>query len=145
MKDFYTNVVHDQVVDPAVITSDTDGASVDLLGYDRVVFYALVGESGDSLSGALYTELEVEESADDSSFTDVADADLTVYVAGNNDGTFAKIDAAAEDDAVYMTEYRGSKRYVRPVINITGTHTNGTPIGIVALRIGAQYKAVTQT
>jgi len=143
-KDFYQNVKHDQVVDPVVITADADGASVDLLGYDRVVFYALVGESGDTLSGSVKIELEVEESSDDSSFTDVADAHLTQYVAGTNDGCFALIDAAAEDDAVYMTEYRGSERYVRPVINVTGTHSNGTPIGILALRIGAERVAVTQ-
>jgi hypothetical protein len=145
MKDFYQNVVHDQVIDPDTITADTDGSSVDLLGYDRVVFYALIGESGDTLSGSVKIELEVEESADDSSFTDVADAHLTKYVAGTNDGCFALIDAAAEDDAVYMTEYRGSKRYVRPVINVTGTHSNGTPMGIVALRIGPARAAVTQT
>jgi hypothetical protein len=145
MQDFYQNVKHDQVVDPVVISADADGASVDLLGYSRVVFYALVGESGDTLSGSVKIELEVEDSADDSSFSDAADADLTQYVAGTNDGCFALIDAAAEDDAVYMTEYRGAARYVRPVINVTGTHTNGTPIGIVALRIGAERVAVTQS
>ena len=145
MDNFYQNVKHDQVIDPVVITADADGSSVDLLGYSRVVFYALIGESGDTLSGSVKIELEVEESSDDSSFTDVADADLTKYVAGTNDGCFAVIDAAAEDDAVFMTEYRGSARYVRPVINVTGTHTNGTPIGIVALRIGAERVAVTQS
>ena len=145
MQDFYQNVVHDQVVDPDTITADTDGSSVDLLGYSRVVFYALVGESGDTLSGSVKIELEVEDSADDSTFADAADADLTQYVAGTNDGCFALIDAAAEDDAVYMTEYRGAARYVRPVINVTGTHSNGTPIGIVALRIGAERVAVTQS
>ena len=60
MLDFYQNVKHDQVVDPATITSDTDGSSVDLLGYSRVVFYALVGESGDTLSGSVKIELEVD-------------------------------------------------------------------------------------
>lgn len=135
-RDFPNNIKVDQVIDPDTITADTDGASVDLKDYEWVAFLALVGESGDTLSGSVYIELEVEESDDDSTFTDVADADLSDTVTGNNTGTFGKIDAAAEDDAVFTTQYRGSSRYVRPVINLTGTHTNGTPIGIVALRMG---------
>ena len=143
-RDFANNIADDQVVDPVVISADADGSSVDLKNYDGgVTFLALVGASGDELSGSVYVELEVEESADDSTFTDVADADLVGYVAGNNDGCFAVIDAPAEDDAVYKCHYRGNKRYVRPVINVTGTHTNGIPIGIVALRLGAKNKPVS--
>lgn len=123
-----------QVVDPVVTTADANGASVDMLGYDCVTFLALIGESGDTLSGSVKIELEVEDSADDSSFSDAADADVKGFVAGTNDGCFGVIDAAAEDDAVYKCTYHGSERYVRPVINVTGTHTNGTPIGIVAIR-----------
>lgn len=144
MRDIEGQVRHDQVIDPVVLTADADGASVDMQQYEHVAFYALVGESGDTLSGTVYLELELEESADDSTFTDVADADMTNTVTGNNDGTFAKIDAAAEDDAVYMTQYKGSKRYVRPVVNISGTHSNGIPVGILAERFGAESLPVTQ-
>lgn len=142
-RDFENNMKYDQVVDPVLIKADADGASVDLLGYKGVTFLALVGESGDTLSGTVYVELEVEDSADDSTFADCADTLITNEVAGNNDGTFAKIDAAAEDDDVFATTYTGPKRYVRPVINVSGTHTNGIPIGIVAVRFGAASKAVS--
>lgn len=138
------NVRHDQVMDPVVLTADADGASVDMQQYNHVAFYALVGESGDTLSESVYLELEIEDSADDSSFSDAADADVSNTVSGNNTGTFAKIDAAAEDDAVYMTQYSGTARYVRPVANISGTHTNGIPVGIMAMRWGARSVAVTQ-
>lgn len=144
LRDFENNIRHDQVVDPVVISADADGDSVDMKGYRSVAFYALVGESGDTLSGTVYVELELEDSADDSSFTDCVDAVVTNTVTGNNTGTFAKIDAAAEDDAVFMCEYKGSARYVRPVINISGTHTNGIPIGIIALRSGDGSLPVTQ-
>ena len=30
--------------------------------------------------------------------------------------------------------YRGSKRYVRAVLNFSGTHSTGTPIGVIGLR-----------
>lgn len=143
LRDFINNLKVDQVVDPVVISADADGASVDLLGYNKVTFLALIGESGDTLSGSVKVELEIEDSADDSSFSDAADADVEGFVAGTNDGCFAVIDAAAEDDAVFKATYHGPERYVRPVINITGTHTNGIPIGILAIRHGAENLPVT--
>lgn len=143
IRDIINGLKIDQVVDPVVITADANGASVDMVGYNWCTFLALIGESGDTLSGSVKIELEVEESDDDSSFTDVADAELQNYVAGTNDGCFGLIDAAAEDDAVYKGTYRGGSRYVRPVINVTGTHTNGTPIGIVAIRHGVEHLPVS--
>jgi hypothetical protein len=144
MRDIEANVRHDQVVDPAALTADADSASVDMKDYDHVAFYALVGATGDTLDASNDINLEVEESADDSTFTDVANADITNAVTGANTGTFAHIDAAAEDDAVYMTQYKGTARYVRVVLNVTGTHTNGTPIGVLAVRFGAERVPVTQ-
>lgn len=119
---------------PAVVTADTNGTGVDLRGFDSAMVVVNVGQSGDTLSGAVKIELELEESDDDSTYTDVADSDLGVYVAGTNDGCFGVIDDAAEDAAVYFTTYRGSKRYIRPVINVTGTHSNGTPIGAEVIK-----------
>lgn len=137
IKDFLNRFKRTQVVDPDTITEDTDGTAVDMKGFDRVTFLALVGASGDTLGATVKIELEVEDSDDNETFADAADADVDGYVDGSNDGCFALIDAATEDDAVYACTYRGTARYVRPVINVTGTHTNGTPIGIVALQHGA--------
>ncbi len=134
MRDFLNNLKVDQVIDPVVLTADADGGSVDMTGYESCAFYALVGESGDTLSGSVMLELEVEESDDDSTFTDVADADLRNYVTGTNNGCFGVIDAAAEDDAVFSCQYIGGSKFVRPVANLTGTHTNGIPVGIIAVR-----------
>jgi len=142
-RDFENNMKYDQILDPAVATAGTDCTSVDLLGYEGVTFLAMVGESGDTLSGSVYAELEVEDSADDSTFADCADALITNSVTGNNTGTFGKIDAAAEDDAVFVTTYKGPKRYVRPVLSLTGTHSNGIPVGVVAIRFGAATKPVS--
>lgn len=145
MRDFEANVLVNQVVDPVVADTDADedGSSVDLKDYKHVFFVANIGESGDTLSSSVYIELELEESDDDSSFTDVDDADMTNTVDGANDGTFAKI-VLAGDDKRYVTQYKGSARYVRPVVNMTGTHTNGTPVSVTAFRFGARRVAVTQ-
>lgn len=132
--DHASNLKKIQVLDPVTLTADVDCTGVDMQAYEDVSFYVLVGESGDTLSGSVMIELEVEESADDSTYTDCADADLSSSVTGTNTGTFAVIDAAAEDDAVFQVQYYGDKRYVRVVVNVTGTHSNGTPIGAISLQ-----------
>jgi hypothetical protein len=115
-----------------VRTADADGATIDRQGAEDLTFTALVGASGDTLSGSVYVLLEVEHSDDGSTWADCANADLTNTVTGATTGTFAKIDDPAEDDAVFKVGYIGGKRYVRVVQNLVGTHTNGIPIGVVA-------------
>lgn len=142
IRDMYSNVKVTKCLVSATRTADANGSSVDTRDYDSLVFVANVGASGDTLSGSVKAELELEESDDDSTFTDVADADMHKVVTGTNTGCWALIDASGEDSSVYMTGYRGKKRYVRPVYNITGTHTNGMPVGIVAIQGHAHQKPV---
>ena len=136
LRDHIANLQGDLVMVPVLTapTIDANGLSVDMLGYDRCTFLAALGDSGDTLSGSVYVELEVEESDDDSSFSDVPDADLQGHVDCNNDGCVAAVNAPAEDQALFTATYKVSKRYVRPVLNVTGTHTNGIPITIIAVR-----------
>lgn len=136
IKDLLSNVSISQVVECDLVapTVDANGTGVDMTGYDRCTFLVDLGESNDTLSGSVKIELEVEESDDDSTYTDVADADLSDVVTGTNTGCFGVIDAAAEDAAIFSTTYKGTSRYVRPVINVSGTHTNGTPLGVIAIR-----------
>ena len=123
-----------QALETQVLTGDVNGATVDLWNFNGVLLVADVGASGDVLSGSVKVELEVEESDNGTAWTDAADADLTTAVTGTNTGTFAVIDDPAEDSAVYATAYKGNKRYVRVVANLTGTHTNGIPVGVVAVK-----------
>lgn len=134
MRDLYSNLSGESTVANAVLTTSADGTVIDMQGFNSLMIIADVGASGDTLSGSVLVELEVEESDDDITYTDVADADLQNVVVGTNPGTFALIDDPAEDEAVYATGYLGNKRYVRAVANLTGTHTNGIPISIMALR-----------
>ena len=132
--DLLSNFQADILTEVAVLNSDTDSTAVDLSAYRGCTFYALLGESADTLDGSNYIELEVEESTDNSTFTDAADGDIRNAVTGTNTGTFALINAATEDQLAYSTQYLGTKRYARVVINFTGTHTTGIPITIFALR-----------
>lgn len=134
------NYTTQQIIDPVVATGDVTSEAIDLAEHVGVTVYGLVGESGDTLSGSVKIELEVQHSDDNSTYAACADADLSDSVTGTNTGTFAVIDAADEDDAVYSTKYIGNKRYVKVVANLTGTHTNGTPIGGLALKGGVGYR-----
>lgn len=139
-RDIQSNVAVRQALESQVVTADQDGDGIDTQGFDSVMFTVPVGASGDTLSGSVFIELEVEESDDDAVYSDVADSDLSSFVAGTNDGTFALIDDPAEDAQVYSVGYKGNSRYVRLVVNVTGTHTNGTPIGAVAILGDAHFR-----
>ena len=138
LRDLYSNVGPVQLLKPATYTSDQNSASVDLQNFNSCVLGAMVGASGDTLSGSVYILLELEESDDNSTWSDCADASLSAAVSGLNTGTFAKIDDAAEDEAMYFVGYKGNKRYVRVVLNVVGTHTNGTPAGLFAIKGDAE-------
>lgn len=114
-------------------TADANGTGVDLRGYDGALVVAVVGAEGDTLSGSVNIAFELEESDDDSTYTDVAAADILGGTGGAN-GQFALIDDNAEAPAVHKVSYVGSKRYIRVVDNRTGTHTTGTPTAAIVVR-----------
>lgn len=128
---------------PVVKNSDTDCTAVDLAGYEGVDLCVTMGDSADTLNGTNKISLELEESDDNLSFTDVDDDDMIGLDEAGGSGTsgqFALVDAPTEDSVIYRIGYRGTKRYVRVVLNFSGTHSTGTPIGVFAL-LGAPRTA----
>ena len=122
-------------------TTDINCTGVDGRNYGSVIHQVMVGASGDTLSGSVKVELEIEESDDNSTFTDAPNAALenpstgaAAAVTGTNLGTFAVIDASGKDGLTYAVRYVGSKRYSRVVVNKTGTHTNGIEVAAQAFR-----------
>lgn len=130
----YANTGFVSLLVPAVRNSDTNSSGLDLQDSDDAVLLVHFGDSADTLSGTNKIEIEIEESDDNSTFTDVANADLTNYVTGTNAGTIAVIDAPTEDQLVLPVGYRGSKRYIRAVLNFSGTHTTGIPCAVLGAR-----------
>jgi len=138
VKDVKNKLAIKSTILPQVATGDVTGAAVDTQDSVGVGLVAHVGLSGDTLSGSVKIELEVQHSdASGSGFAACADADIDAAVTGTNTGTFAVIDDAAEDEKVYKVNYIGSKRYVKVIANLTGTHTNGTPLSCVAVLLPA--------
>jgi hypothetical protein len=117
---------------PQVLTDDSAADAVDTLGHDLVVIQFHIGNSADTLSGSVKIECEVQDGAT-STTAACADDALDATVTGTNTGTVAVIDAPAEDSRIVTAQYVGGKRYIKPVINLTGTHTSGTPCAVTVL------------
>lgn len=93
-------------IDPAALTATADGATVSLEGFNSATFVYNVG----TLTDGSYV-IKIEESADDSTWTEVAAADLI--------GTAAALAA----DTNQKLGYRGGHAYVRAGVTVTGATT----------------------
>lgn len=131
--------VHQDIV-PIVANNTTEGTGLGVAvgGYDDILMIWCQGISGDTLSSELKWTITFEESANNSTFTTIADADLQ---GGYGSHT---IDAEAEDPTMLVRQYTGTKAYVRMKATATGTHTNGTPIAAVVLLGRYRKQPVTQ-
>ncbi|MEX2644954.1 MAG: hypothetical protein WD249_01705 [Gaiellaceae bacterium] len=89
-------------------TSSINGATVDLRGYGSAL--AIVHAA--AITDGTHTP-KLQESSDDSSWSDVAAADL--------DGSFV----ALETNLVQHVAYKGTKRYIRLVVTVTGSPGTG--------------------
>lgn len=100
---------------PDQYTAASNGNSVDLLGYESALVVVSTGGFGGTTPAASY---KVQESVDNVTFTDVADANLD-GVTGNGAG----VPLAAA--STVQVGYLGRSRYLRVILaSVTGT----TPI-----------------
>lgn len=122
--DIYNEVLVKKTITIAARTNGTvNGTGVDLYQSGLMFQQALVVVyTGTLTDGSI--AIEVQESADNSTFTAVADADLQ--------GTEPTI-AASADDTVYEIGYLGSKRYLRVVAVSSGTTTGGVFGAVIVL------------
>lgn len=108
LRDFNACSDVEESIRPQVATADVDGQSVDLRGADSVLIAVSVGAMTDDASDSTVT---LEESDNNSDWTDVADADIL--------GTEPTLAA----DTAYQFGYIGQARYVRATFTL-GTATN---------------------
>ena len=143
MQDLSNNINPAVSIINAVKTAAANGTGVDLQGYERATVLVDVGAEGDTLSSSVHFEISLEESDDDSTYTDVAQASIVDGTIAS-DGIFLKLDGTTGGDpdtagGIFRVGYVGNKRYIRVVIAKTGTHSNGTPIGAMVIRGHARH------
>lgn len=116
MKDLVNNI--SPAVDVPVLLRNgnaaTNGGGVDVSGFNGVSVQFV---SGTLTDGSI--ACKVQESDDNSVFTDVAAADI---IGGTNLQTLA----ATDDNAVKELGYLGKKQYLRGVMTQSGATTGGT-------------------
>ena len=138
MQDLTHNIVVSNSIINAVKTAAANGTGVDLKGFEEATAIVDVGAEGDTLSGSVYFEISLENSDDDSTYTDCVQADVIngTIAAG---GIWLKLDGTTGGDpdttgGDWQIGYVGGKRYLRLVLAKTGTHSNGTPISGVIVK-----------
>lgn len=123
MKDIKNNVGVVKTINPAAYNTAQTGASADLSGYDAAMAVMHCG----AITDGTHTP-KLQESDDNSTFTDVAAADL--------DGSFAAMTA----NTIQRVGYVGAKRYIR--VYVTSSGTTGAVYGAVIV-LGKPAQAPT--
>lgn len=132
MKDMHSRVSVATLIAAATLAADNTPAAVDLLGYQSAEILLAIGVGGITFSGTNKVEFKLTHSDDDSTYTDVATADmLGVTVASG--GIIKSLIAAHAAGASYRFGYKGGKRYLKLLADFSGTHGTGTPIAAMVL------------
>lgn len=96
---------------PAARTASANGSAIDLQGYDSATVVFATGAWTDGTHTP-----KIQESDDGSTnWTDVAAGDLVL--------AFSAVSSSAGQNAVQRQGYVGYKRYIRPVLTISGATT----------------------
>jgi hypothetical protein len=127
MRDVHSNMSAAVLIANATYAADTTPASVDLLGFNAAEIILEIGAGGITFSGSNKVEFVLTHSDDDSSYSNVATAD--VLGAGTvTSGIIKSLIAAHAAGDVTRFGYIGGKRYLKLLADFSGTHGTGTPI-----------------
>jgi len=138
-----SGIVIEASLQPAVLTTNNTtvaGTGIDLRGFEAAEVVVQVGLYAESIAGA-FSEFSVQESDDDTTYTDVANADLTDTVAAtctvtgaSTTGLIGKVSSTSNDNVVIKSGYKGSKRYIRVKENAEKNHNVGLPVSAVIVK-----------
>ena len=149
MQDLSNNIVVSNSIVNAVKTAGANGTTVDLKGFEEATAIVDVGAEGDTLSASVYFEVSLQHSDDDSTWTDLVQADIVngTIAAG---GIWLKLDGTTDGDpgttgGDWQVGYVGGNRYLRLVLAKTGTHSTGTPISGVIVKSRPRVAPKTNT
>jgi hypothetical protein len=128
MGELYNNLLAAQSLAPAARTATANGTGVDLSGYHTALVLVDAGSWTDGTHA-----LKLQESDDNSTFTDVGASDLI--------GSAPTISSSGTASKIYKFGYKGIKRYVRVVTTVSGT-TTGAVYSAMVLRGNPRKAAV---
>jgi hypothetical protein len=133
MRDMHSDITTSSGLAAAVYSTDTNGASIDLQGYDAAELVLAIGVGGITFTGVNRLDFVMQHSDNGSDWAAVSDTDL-LGVSGTTGGIVRALVAAHAAAATYRYGYKGPRRFVRVVADFSGTHATGTPLAAVWLR-----------
>lgn len=132
MRDLYNEIGPAQSLKPQAVTGAVNGTGVDLQGFGGATVLVDTG----TITGTSPTITpKIQESDDNSTFTDVAAADLL-------GGALPATIGTAEDDTLYKRGYLGTKRYLRGIVSAVGGTSPSLPMAISVVRSHAHRSPV---
>jgi hypothetical protein len=141
---FYRNSPIEAIA-PAVLAADSTPAAVDLLDFGAALLLLHIGVGGITFNGTNKIEFVLTHSDDDSTYTNVADADVVKDAnapATITNGIVRSLTAAHAASTLQKLGYIGGKRYVKLLADFSGTHGTGTPIAATVVRARAALHGV---
>ena len=131
MRSHIADILPVHMLSPIAVTATNTPTGIDLQGFNSAQIHVNAGLWTD----ATHT-FNLQDSADNSTFADVA--------ANQMIGSEPVIDSAADDNAVFVLNYIGNKRYIRLVNTVTGSPSSGMIYGITVLKSNPRSAPVTQ-
>lgn len=132
MKDAHSKKKVVNLVDAATLAADNTPAAVDRAGYESIEIVLSIGAGGITFSGTNKIEFVLTHSDDNSTYSNVTDADM-LGVSGISSGIVKALTAAHGTATPYRFGYIGGKRYLKLLADFSGTHGTGTPIAAIAV------------
>jgi hypothetical protein len=127
MKDIHSGMTVLDIFGPVALSADNTPATLDRRGYEGVELVLGVGIGGITFDATNKIEFTLTHSDDDTTYTNVTDADM-LGVTGISGGIIKSLVAAHAAAAHYRYGYKGSKRYLKLLANFSGTHGAATPL-----------------
>ena len=116
MKDLSNSISPAVSLAAAVRTAAANGTGVDLQGYESATVLVDVGAEGDTLSSSVFFEVSLEESDDNSTFTDVEQAGIVDGTIASG-GIFLKLDGTTGGDPDEFIDNLDVDNMSAPVFN----------------------------
>ena len=130
MFDLKNNIQLVESLNAIVKDADTNSTGIDTQGANSAMVIVNVGAPGITFSGSNKVDIKLEDSADNSTFAAVTNNNFVTGGTVDSAGIWQTIDANGECNAVYGLGYVGPERYIRVVLDFSGTHGTGTVFGV---------------
>ena len=130
MFDLKNNIKLVESLNAIVKDADTNSTGIDTQGSNSAMVMVNVGAPGVTFSGTHKVDIKLEDSSDNSTFAAVTNNNFVTGGTVDSSGIWQTIDADGDCNAVYGLGYVGPKRYIRCVLDFSGTHGTGTVFGV---------------